>query len=107
MTIVENYNGEGFSTESDLLTLAVEYRVVRKAGAYYYYQKNDAANEECIGQGLDNAITYLKKDAVAFDEIQAKVRNAILSGKEPDELISVPTLGDDEIQDDDDMFELD
>jgi recombination protein RecA len=47
--------GEGISREGDLLDLASERGLVHKSGAWYSYQ------EDRIGQGRENAKTYLKE----------------------------------------------
>jgi recombination protein RecA len=60
--------GEGISKEGDLLDLAVEQNMVEKSGAWYSY------NGERIGQGRENAKTFLKDHKEIFAEIDQKVR---------------------------------
>ncbi|MBQ2811567.1 MAG: recombinase RecA, partial [Alphaproteobacteria bacterium] len=48
--------GEGISFEGDVLDLATEIGVIQKSGAWYAYDGNK------IGQGRDNAKTYLKEN---------------------------------------------
>jgi recombination protein RecA len=60
--------GEGISKEGDLLDLAVEQDIVEKSGAWYSY------NGERIGQGRENAKTFLKEHHDIFDDIGKKVR---------------------------------
>jgi len=60
--------GEGISREGDLLDLAVEQDIVDKSGAWYSY------NGERIGQGRENAKTFMKEHPEMVVEIEAKVR---------------------------------
>lgn len=60
--------GEGISREGDILDLAVNTGVVNKSGAWYAY------NGEKIGQGRENAKTYLKQNAAVCQEIEERVR---------------------------------
>ena len=57
--------GEGISKEGDILDLAVNMGVVNKSGAWYAY------NGEKIGQGRENAKSYLKQNPAACQEIEA------------------------------------
>lgn len=60
--------GQGISTEGDVLDLAAQLGVIVKSGAWYAY--NDAK----IGQGRENAKTYLKENPQILDEVEKKVR---------------------------------
>lgn len=60
--------GKGISKEGDILDLAASIDVVNKSGAWYAY------NGEKIGQGRENAKTYLSTHPEVMDEIEAKVR---------------------------------
>ncbi|MCI5586989.1 MAG: recombinase RecA [Lachnospiraceae bacterium] len=60
--------GEGISREGDILDLAVNEDIVNKSGAWYAYNGNK------IGQGRENAKTYLKEHPDAMAEIEQKVR---------------------------------
>lgn len=60
--------GEGISREGDILDLASEVGIVNKSGAWYAY------NGEKIGQGRENAKTYLKENKTVCEEIEEKVR---------------------------------
>ncbi|MCY4644494.1 MAG: recombinase RecA [Bacteriovoracales bacterium] len=59
--------GDGISQEGDLLDLAVSHKIVEKAGAWYSYQS------ERIGQGRENAKTFLKENVNILEEIRQKV----------------------------------
>ena len=60
--------GKGISTEGDILDLAASVNIVNKSGAWYAY------NGEKIGQGRENAKTYLKERPEICQEIEKKVR---------------------------------
>ncbi len=60
--------GEGISKEGDILDLAVNTVVVNKSGAWYAY------NGEKIGQGRENAKSYLKQNQAVCQEIEERVR---------------------------------
>ena len=61
--------GQGISREGDILDLAADTGVINKSGAWYAY------NGEKIGQGRENAKTYLKENPMIADEVEAKVRD--------------------------------
>ncbi len=60
--------GEGISKAGDILDLAADNGIVNKSGAWYAYEGNK------IGQGRENAKTYLKENPAVCDEIEQKVR---------------------------------
>jgi recombination protein RecA len=60
--------GQGISREGDVLDLAANENIIIKSGAWYAY--NDAK----IGQGRENAKTYLKENPDIFVEVEKKVR---------------------------------
>lgn len=60
--------GQGISREGDVLDLASNEGIIVKSGAWYAY--NDAK----IGQGRENAKTYLKENPDIFKEVEQKVR---------------------------------
>lgn len=61
--------GEGISREGDILDLAANEDIVNKSGAWYAYNNNK------IGQGRENAKTYLREHADVMSEIEQKVRD--------------------------------
>lgn len=65
---VEIMYGEGISQTGELLTIATDLDIVKKAGAWYSY------NDEKIGQGSENAKKFLKENPEVFAEIDQKVR---------------------------------
>ena len=63
--------GEGISKEGSLLDIAVDKKVIQKAGAWFSY------GDMRIAQGRDNARTVLKENPELCAEIEAKVRKLI------------------------------
>ncbi|MBR1605915.1 MAG: recombinase RecA [Alphaproteobacteria bacterium] len=60
--------GEGISKTGELIDLGVKSGIIEKAGAWFSY-KGDK-----IGQGRENAKTYLKEHQDIADEIEKKIR---------------------------------
>lgn len=60
--------GEGISREGSLLDVAVNEKIIVKAGAWYSY------GDMRIGQGRDNARTFLRENPEFCAEIDHKVR---------------------------------
>ena len=61
--------GEGISREGEILDLAAEEGIVVKSGAWYAYEGNK------IGQGRENAKTYLIEHPDILAEVEQKVRD--------------------------------
>ena len=62
--------GEGISKTGELLDLGVKAGVVEKSGAWYSY------GDERIGQGRENAKTFLRENPQRAHEIEDKIRAA-------------------------------
>ena len=60
--------GQGISKEGDILDIAADLDIVNKSGAWYAY------NGDKIGQGRENAKTYLREHPEVRDEIEQQVR---------------------------------
>lgn len=75
--------GEGISREGDILDLAAKEDIVNKSGAWYAYDGNK------IGQGRENAKTYLKEHPDVMAEIEQKVREKFSKEIKSDEEESV------------------
>ena len=60
--------GKGISKEGDILDLAAGLDIINKSGAWYAY------NGDKIGQGRENAKTYLSTHPEVMEEIEVKVR---------------------------------
>lgn len=63
--------GTGISREGNILDMAVEEKIVKKAGSWYTY------DSERLGQGREAAKTVLKENPELRSEIEDKVRAAI------------------------------
>lgn len=61
--------GQGISREGDVLDLAVNAGIVNKSGAWYAYEGDK------IGQGRENAKTYIHENPAFLDMLEAKVRD--------------------------------
>lgn len=73
--------GKGISREGDILDLAAKEDIVEKSGAWYAY------NGAKIGQGRENAKTFLMENPAVRDEIETKVRAkyGLVEGGAPEE----------------------
>ena len=61
--------GKGISYEGDILDLAVTGNIVEKTGAWYSFE------DMKIGQGRENAKTYLKENDDVLIKVTEKVRS--------------------------------
>ena len=76
--------GKGISREGDILDLATKIDLVNKSGAWYAY------NGEKIGQGRENAKSYLTAHPEIMEEIEEKVRAHYGIGAEGQEAAEEP-----------------
>ncbi len=60
--------GEGISYEGDIIDLAVEGDIIQKTGAWYAY------DDQKIGQGKENAKTFLKEHNDVMEKVVADVK---------------------------------
>jgi recombination protein RecA len=67
--------GKGISKAGDLLDIAAARGVVSRAGTYFNY------GETRLGQGRDNARTYLEEHPEVFTEMDGKVRDLFKAEK--------------------------
>ena len=67
--------GQGISREGGLLDLGVDHGVIRKSGAWYTYGSDQ------LGQGKENARTFLKDNPELADEIEGKILAALGVGE--------------------------
>ena len=63
--------GKGISKLGCILDMAVEFNIVKKAGAWFSY------NDEKLGQGREKAMDYLESHPEILGEVDAKVREKI------------------------------
>ena len=64
--------GEGISREGEIIDLGVANGIVDKAGSWYSY------GDDRIGQGKENVREYLKANPAMSEEIEARIRAALL-----------------------------
>ncbi len=62
--------GEGISKTGEILDLGVKAGIVEKSGSWYSYK------DERIGQGRENAKSFLKSNPATAADIEARIRNA-------------------------------
>lgn len=62
--------GEGISQEGCLIDLGVEYGILTKSGAFYYY------NDDKLAQGREKMREYLKTNPQFAAELDSKIREA-------------------------------
>ena len=68
--------GEGISRYSEIIDLGVDAKIIEKAGAWYSY------NGEKIGQGKDNAISFLKENEDIYNKIQDTLLDELYPNKD-------------------------
>jgi recombination protein RecA len=82
--------GEGISKQGSLIDVGVEEGVIRKAGAWYTY------DGEQLGQGKENARTFLKEHEDVALEIEKKVKEKLglspLAASDPEDLDALDDL---------------
>ena len=61
---------QGISREGDILDLGVKYGIIEKAGAFF------RVGEETIGQGREQARSYLKENPKLADRLDKEIRSA-------------------------------
>ncbi len=70
--------GQGISREGGLIDMGVEHGFVRKSGAWYTYEGDQ------LGQGKENARTFLKDNPDLSDEIEKKIKEKLNIGPQVD-----------------------
>lgn len=70
------YN-EGISREGEIIELGVQHNMIDKAGAWFSYKG------QRIGQGKDNVRTFLKEHPEMAQEIEARIREKLLTTTTP------------------------
>jgi len=70
--------GLGISREGGLIDMGVEHGFVRKAGAWYTYEGDQ------LGQGKENARTFLKDNPDLADELEKKIKEKLGVGPQAD-----------------------
>ena len=70
--------GHGISREGSLIDLGVECGIIRKAGAWFTYDADQ------LGQGKENARTFLKNNPEVADEIEKRILTQLGVGSKPE-----------------------
>jgi recombination protein RecA len=82
--------GEGISKQGSLIDVGVEEGIIRKAGAWYTY------DGEQLGQGKENARSFLKEHEDVALEIEKKVKEKLglspLAASDPEDLDALDDL---------------
>jgi len=65
---LDMYFGEGLSYHGSILDAALKYELINKSGSWY------SVNSEKIGQGRDNAITFLRTNSDITADLDKKLR---------------------------------
>ncbi|MDX6221460.1 MAG: recombination protein RecA, partial [Frankiales bacterium] len=63
--------GQGISREGSLIDMGVDQGIVRKAGAWYTYEGDQ------LGQGKENARTFLKDNPDMANEIEKRIKEKL------------------------------
>ena len=69
------YFGKGISSAASLLDSAVKHGIIDKRGAWY------TMGEEKIGQGKENAVSYIEQNPDLSAQIEAKIRAEVFPGQ--------------------------
>jgi recombination protein RecA len=80
--------GQGISREGSLIDLGVDQGIVRKSGAWYTYDADQ------LGQGKENARTFLRDNPDLADEIEKKIKEKLGIGAKMDTPAEVVDLAD-------------
>ncbi|HEV3400297.1 MAG TPA: intein-containing recombinase RecA, partial [Acidimicrobiales bacterium] len=70
--------GKGISREGSLLDVGVDLGLVKKSGAWYTYEG------EQLGQGRENAKTFLTENPEIMVEVSERIRQAVGIGDKAD-----------------------
>ncbi|MCV3277137.1 recombinase RecA [Aeromonas jandaei] len=82
------FYGAGISKEGELVDLGVKHKLIDKAGAWYSY------NGEKIGQGKANVMKLFAENKALAGEVEAKLRELLLSGAVPVDDKAAPVEAD-------------
>lgn len=80
--------GKGISREGDILDLAANVGIISKSGAWYAYEGDK------IGQGRENAKTFLRENPEFAAMIETKVREHYFAKDEEEEAEGAKPAGD-------------
>lgn len=74
--MVDIIYGKGISKIGELVDIAADLEIIKKAGSWYSY------GEERIGQGRENAKTFLEENPDILEVVEAQVREHYFTPKE-------------------------
>jgi recombination protein RecA len=80
-----NY-GEGISKEGEYIDIGLEHRIIEKSGSWFSY------GDVRLGQGRENAKTFIRENADLAAELDGKIRKALGIG--PPELTVIEGGGE-------------
>jgi len=83
--------GKGISTAGCLIDLGIEHSIVTKSGSFFSY------GEERLGQGRNNAKTYLEEHPEMAKEIEQRIYEAL--GVSNSLVVPIEHLGEETIDD--------
>lgn len=86
--------GEGFSRFGSIVDMGVAFDIVTRSGAHFSY------NDIKFGQGRENAKKFLQEHLDIADEIEGKLREAVMKS-------TAPIAAEDETFDDEETFDGD
>lgn len=75
-TSVDIIYGKGISRDGEVIDLAVQYDIINKSGAWYAYKG------EKIGQGRENAKTYITSHPDIMAEVEEQIKEAMMPKSE-------------------------
>ncbi|MEO6887021.1 MAG: recombinase RecA [Jatrophihabitantaceae bacterium] len=78
--------GQGISREGSLIDVGVEQGLVKKSGAWYTYDSDQ------LGQGKENARSFLRDNPDMADEIEKKIKEKLGVGARLDESAPIDVL---------------
>lgn len=78
--IIYRAGSEGVSRESDIRDLGVKLGFIKKAGAWFSYNKEDGTNMQ-IGQGGEKTRLFLKENVELAQEIEGRIKDALFTGE--------------------------
>ena len=82
--------GEGYSRVGSILDMGVAFEIVDKSGAFFSY------NGERLGQGKENAKKFLRENPEIANEIDGKIRDAVLKSFKPMETLETEEFDEEE-----------
>ena len=68
-------NSQGISKIGEIIDLGVDYGIIKKSGSWFSY------GDRKIGQGRDSVKELLKGDEALRNEVEAKVREAMIAAR--------------------------